>query len=97
MIPPLHDDGELAAHQLAALAALEAAVLATTHALVCSYPDAPRPPRLDDLPVIATARDLIDAGDRLLSALADHRDTLVGHALAAVPDRPAAEDDDALF
>lgn len=94
---PLHDDGELAAHQLAGLAALEAAVLATTHALVCSYPAVPRPPRLDDLPVVATARDLIDASDRLLSALVDHRDALVGHALAAASNRPAAEDDDALF
>jgi hypothetical protein len=97
MIPPPPDDGELAAHQLAGLAALEAAVLATTHALVCSYPAVPQPPRFDDLPVVATARDLIDAGDRLLSALADHRDALGGHALAAVPDRPVAEDDDALF
>lgn len=97
MIPPPYDDGELAAHQLAVIAALEAAVLATTHALVCSYPAIPRLPRLDDLPVVATARELIDAGDRLLSALADHRDVLVGHALAPVPDRPAVEDDAALF
>lgn len=92
-----YDDDERAAHQLAGLAALEAAILATTHALVCSYPAVPRPPRLDDLPAIATARDLIDAGDRLLSALADHRDALVACDFAAPPAPLAAADDAALF
>ncbi len=66
-------DDPLAAHQIAGLTALEAAISIAARALVITYPSVNRVPRPDDPPELRTARDLIDDCERLCFALDAHR------------------------
>ena len=62
----------LAAHQLAGLASLEAAIVFAARALVYAYPAVNKVERPGEPPVIATARDLVDQCEYFLAALDAH-------------------------
>ena len=60
-------------NQLVGLTALDTALVFLTRALVMTYPDACRAPRADEPAEVATARELIEACERMQSALESHR------------------------
>jgi hypothetical protein len=62
----------LAAHQLAGLASLEAAIVIAARALVHTYPAINKVERPREPPEIATARDLVDQCEFFLAALDAH-------------------------
>ena len=62
----------LAAHQLAGLASLEAAIVFVARALVHTYPAINKDERPHEPPEIATARDLVDQCEFFLAALDAH-------------------------
>lgn len=70
MRPPTTD--LLAAHQLAGLASLEAAIVIAARALVHTYPAINKVERPREPPEIATARDLVDQCEYFLAALDAH-------------------------
>ena len=70
MTPPTTD--ALSAYQLAGLASLEAAIVFAARALVHTYPGVNKVERPREPPDTATARDLIDQCEYLLTALDAH-------------------------
>jgi len=65
-------DAAFAAHHLAGLASLEAAIVLAARALVHSFPAVTKVERPAESPEIATARDLVDQCDYFLAALDAH-------------------------
>lgn len=82
----------LAAHQLAGLAALEAAIRFAARALVHTYPAVHKVERPNEPPDIATARDLIDQYEYLLAALDAHWRNVAAHLPDAHPDKSKYDD-----
>jgi hypothetical protein len=62
----------LAAHQLAGLASLEAAIVFAARALVRTYPGINKVERPGEIAEVATARDLVDQCEYMLAALDAH-------------------------
>jgi hypothetical protein len=88
-------DAERAAHQLAGLASLEAAIVCTARALIQSYPTVTKVERPSESPEVATARDLIDQCDCFLAALDAHWRVITARLPHGHPDK--SEDDDIPF
>ena len=88
---PLIDD-ELAAHQLAGLASLEATVVFAARALVTSYPAANKAERPGESPEVVTARDLIDQCDSFLAALDAHWRVVAARLPDGHPDKSKYDD-----
>jgi hypothetical protein len=65
-------DAEFAAHHLAGLASLEAAIVFAARALVHSFPAVTKVERPGESPEVATARNLVDQCDYFLAALDAH-------------------------
>jgi len=82
----------LAAHQLAGLAALEAALVFAARALVHTYPAVNKVERPHEPPEIATARDLIDQCEYLLAALDAHWRVVAAYLPDAHPDKSKYDD-----
>ena len=88
-------DAKLAAHQIAGMTALEAAVIIASRALVAMYPGMYLvPPGRRELAEITTARDLVDDCKRLLTSLDAHRRHVIVHLPADDPDDEEDDDDD---
>ncbi len=80
-------DAKLAAHQIAGMTCLEAAVMIAARALVAMYPGMYLvPPGRRELAEITTARDLADDCERLLASLDAHRRHVIVHLPADDPD-----------
>ncbi len=90
MISPTSD--ELAAHQTAGLASLEAAIVFAVRALVHTYPAVNKLERPHEPPELATARDLIDQCEYLLAALDAHWRIVAVHLPDAHPDKSKYDD-----
>ena len=89
-------DVEFVTRHLAGLASLEAAIVFAARALVNSFPAVSKVERPDESREVASARDLVDQCDYLLSALATHWQVIATH----LPDDHldyATEDDDIPF
>ena len=84
-------DAEVAAHHLAGLASLEAAIVFAARALVLSFPAVNKAERPAESPEVATARDLVDQCDYALAALAAHWHVIAAHLPDECPDK--ANDD----
>lgn len=82
----------LAAHQLAGLAALEAAIVFAARALVYYYPAVNKVERPREPPDVATARDLIDQCEYLLVALDAHWQIVAAHLPDAHSDKSKFDD-----
>ena len=82
----------LAAHQLAGLASLEAAVVFAGRALVHSYPAVNKVERPCEPPDVATARDLIDQCEYFLAALDAHWQVVAADLPEAHPDKTKYDD-----
>ena len=82
----------LAAHQLAGLASLEAAIVFAARALVHSYPAVNKVKRPREPPDVATARDLIDQCEYLLAALDAHWQIVAAHLPDAHSDKSKYDD-----
>ncbi len=76
-----------AAHQLAGLAALEAAIVLAARALVRTYPAVNKVERPREPPDVATARDLIDQCEYLLAAIDAHWQIVAAHLPDDHPDK----------
>ena len=82
----------LAAHQLAGLAALEAAIVSVARAIVHTYPAVSKVERPREPPDLVTARNFIDQCEYLLAALDAHRRSVAAHLPDEHPDKPACHD-----
>ena len=82
----------LAAHQLAGLAALEAALMFAARALVHTYPAVSKVERPCEPPDVATARDLIDQCEYLLAALDAHWRIVAAQLPDQHPDKSKYDD-----
>ena len=82
----------LAAHQLAGLASLEAAIVFAARALVHTYPAINRVERPCEPPEIATARDLVDQCEYMLAALDAHWRIVAAHLPDGHPDKSKYDD-----
>ena len=82
----------LAAHQLAGLAALEAAIRFAARALVHTYPAINKVERPCEPPEIATARDLVDQCEYFLAALDAHWRIVAVQLPEGHPDRSKYHD-----
>ena len=91
-------DVKLAAHQIAGMTALEAAVMIAARALVAMYPGMHLvPPGRRELAEIMTARDLVNNCKRLLESLDAHRRHVIVHLPADDPDDDDDPDDERPF
>jgi hypothetical protein len=84
--------GVLAAHQLAGLASLEAAILFAARALVHGYPAINKVERPGEPQDVATARDLLDQCEYFLAALDAHWRVVATHLPNGHPDKPQYDD-----
>jgi len=80
-------DAEVAAHQLAGIASLEAAIVFAARALVDTYPDVTEVERSSKSPEVATVRDLLDQCEYLLAALDVHWQAVSAHLPDGHPDK----------
>jgi hypothetical protein len=82
----------LAAHQLAGLASLEAAIVFAARALVHTYPGVNKVERPGETAETATARDLIDQCEYMLAALDAHWRIVAAHLPDGHPDKSKYDD-----
>ena len=82
----------LAAHQLAGLASLEAAIVFAVRALVHTYPAVNKVERPCESSDVATARDLVDQCEYFLAALDAHWRIVTSHLPDGHPDKSKYED-----
>lgn len=82
----------LAAHQLAGLASLEAAIVFAARALVYSYPTVNKVERPNEAPEVATARDLVDQCEYFLAALDAHWRIVAAQLPDGHPDQSKYDD-----
>ena len=78
--------GELAEHQVAALTALEAAVIIISRSIVATYPPVHRLPHAREPTELRTARRLLDDCEGVLVSLDAHRRAVSVHLLQGDPD-----------
>lgn len=90
MMPPT--SRARAAHQLAGLAALEAAIVFAARALVRTYPGVNRVERPGEPDETATARDLVDQCEYMLAALDAHWRIVAAHLPDGHPDKSNYDD-----
>ena len=79
-------EGELAEHQVAALTALEAAVIIISRSIVATYPPVHRLPQARESTELRSARRLLDDCEGLLVSLDAHRRAVSVHLLHGDPD-----------
>ena len=84
--------GALAAHQLAGLASLEAAIVFAARALVHTYPGVNKVERPGETDETATARDLVDQCEYMLAALDAHWRIVAAHLEDGHPDKSKYDD-----
>ena len=82
----------LAAHQLAGLALLEAAIEFAARALVHTYPGVNKVERPGETGVTATARDLVDRCEHMLAALDARRSAVAARLPGGHPDKAQYDD-----
>lgn len=79
-------EGDLAEHQVAALTALEAAVIIISRSIVATYPPVHRLPQARESPELRSARRLLDDCEGLLVSLDAHRRAVSIHLIHGDPD-----------